>query len=99
MFCVRVAVRVKPDGRERFVAQLKTEEREVPERFAGCERFAVFSDPADPHSVLLYEEWKTREAAEAYLRSDYFRDAGAILYPLMEGRPDSAYYVAERVGP
>lgn len=99
MFCVRVAVRVKPEGRDRFVAQLKTEEREVPERFAGCERFAVFSDPADPDSVLLYEEWKTREAAEAYLGSDYFREAGAILFPLMEGRPDSAYYEAERVGP
>ena len=49
--------------------------------------------------MLLYEEWKTREAAEAYLGSDYFRDAGAILFPLMEGRPDSAYYEAERVGP
>ena len=99
MFCVRVAVRVKPEGRERFVAQLKTEEQEVPDRFAGCERFAVFSDPADPDSVLLYEEWTDRAAAEAYMHSDYFRDAGTVLFPLMDGAPDSAYYEAERVGP
>ena len=99
MFCVRVAVRVKPEARDRFVAQLKTEEREVPDRFAGCERFAVFSDPADPDNVLLYEEWTTRDAAEAYMRSDYFRAAGDVLFPLMDGSPDSAYYEAERVGP
>ncbi len=99
MYCVRVAVRVKPEGRDRFVAQLKREEREVPERFEGCERFAVFSDPTDPDNLLLYEEWTTREAADAYLRSEYFREAGEVLYPLMDGPADSAYYEAERVGP
>ena len=99
MFCVRVAVRVKSEGRERFLAQLKKEEREVPDRFAGCARFAVFSDPADPDSLLLYEEWTSREAADRYLRSDYFREAGEVLFPLMDGAPDSAYYEAERVGP
>jgi len=31
--------------------------------------------------------------------SDYFRDAGEVLFPLMDGAPDSAYYEAERVGP
>ena len=100
MFCVRVAVRVKSEGRERFLAQLKKEEaREVPDRFAGCAHFAVFSDPADPDSLLLYEEWTSREAAARYLRSDYFREAGEVLFPLMDGAPDSAYYEAEPVGP
>jgi quinol monooxygenase YgiN len=99
VFCVRVAVQVKPAGRERFVAQLKREEREVPERFDGCQRFAVYSDPTDPNSLLLYEEWATEEAAERYLSSGYFREAREVLFPLMDGAPDSAYYEAERVGP
>ncbi len=99
MFCVRVVVRVKPAGRERFLSQLKTEEREVPERFDGCERFAVFSDPADPDNLLLYEEWSTRAAAERYLNSDYFQEARKVLFPLIDGAPDSAYYQAERTGP
>jgi quinol monooxygenase YgiN len=99
MLSVRVAVRVRPGERERFLAQLKREEREVPERFAGCSRFAVFSDPEDPDSLLLYEEWTTRDAAERYIGSDYFRDAGSVLFPLMDGAPDSAYYEPERVGP
>lgn len=99
MFCVRVAVRVKPEGRDRFVAQLKTEEQEVPDRFSGCERFAVLSDPCDPDSVLLYEEWSTRDAAETYMGSEYFRESADVLFGLMDGAPDSAYYEAERVGP
>ncbi|HYN49705.1 MAG TPA: hypothetical protein VES62_02170 [Thermoleophilaceae bacterium] len=49
--------------------------------------------------MLLYEEWTTKEAADTYLQSDYFREAGALLFPLMDGAPDSAYYVADRVGP
>jgi quinol monooxygenase YgiN len=99
MFTVRVAVRVRPEARDQFLGQLKKEEQEVPERFAGCERFAVYSDPSDPDNVLLYEEWADRDAANAYLTSDYFRAGGAILFPLMDGAPDSAYYEAERVGP
>jgi quinol monooxygenase YgiN len=99
MFTIRVAVRVLPEGREQFLGQLKKEEREVPARFEGCERFAVYADPDDAGSLLLYEEWTSREAAEAYLTSDYFRAAGEVLFPLMDGSPDSAYYQAERVGP
>jgi len=99
MFTVRVAVRVRPEGREQFLAQLKNEEQEVPARFEGCERFAVYTDPGDADNVLLYEEWTSREAADAYLTSDYFQAAGDVLFPLMNGSPDSAYYQAERVGP
>lgn len=99
MFCVRVAMRVKPQERERVLAYLKNEEREVPERFSGCERFAVFSDPADPDSLLLYEEWASKEVADAYLESDELRESGTALFPLIDGPPDSAYFEAVRVGP
>jgi quinol monooxygenase YgiN len=37
----------------------------VPALFAGCERFALYADPSDPDSLLLYEEWASREAASA----------------------------------
>lgn len=60
---------------------------------------SVFSDPSDPDRVLLYEEWSTRDAAEAYMHSEYFRASADVLFPLMTGTPDSAYYEAERVGP
>jgi quinol monooxygenase YgiN len=99
MFTIRVAVQVRPEGRDAFVAQLKKEEQEVPVRFAGCERFAVYHDPCDPGSFLVYEEWSDRQAADAYLTSEYFLAGGAVLFPLMDGQPDSAYYESQRVGP
>ena len=83
----------------RFLAQLEREGREVPERFGGCERFAVYNDPRDANNLLLYEEWTNREAADAYMKSEYFRESGEILLPLIDGEPDSAYYEAELVGP
>jgi quinol monooxygenase YgiN len=99
MFTVRVAVRVRPEARRQFLDQLQKEEQEVPRLFEGCERFAIYSDPADADNLLLYEEWTSRERAEVYMRSEYFRAGGEVLFPLMDGAPDSAYYVAERVGP
>jgi quinol monooxygenase YgiN len=99
MFTVRVAARVRPEGRQTFLAQLKKEQREVPTMFEGCERYAVFSDPADPNSILLYEEWRDADAAHAYMTSPYFEAAGSILRPLIAGDPDSAYYESVRVGP
>ena len=99
MFTVRVAVKVRPDGRDAFLAQLGKETREVPRQYAGCERFELFVDPADPERVFLYEEWRDRDAAQAYMDSDYFTQSGEVLFPLMDGKPDSAYYESERVGP
>jgi quinol monooxygenase YgiN len=93
---VLCVVRVKKGASGRFLSRLR---REVPGRFARCERFAVFSDPSDPDSVLLYEESSTRDAAEPYIGSEYFRASADALFPLMDGKPDSAYYDAERVGP
>ena len=92
-------MRVMPQECERVLAYLKNEEREVPERFSGCERFAVFSDPTDPDSLLLYEEWTNKEVADAYLKSDELQESRAALFPLIDGSPDSAYYEAVRVGP
>lgn len=99
MFTVRVAMRVRPEAREELIAQLQLEGREVPERFAGCERFNLYCDPADPSQGLLYEEWHSRDAFEAYRTSEYFQASAAILFPLIDGAPDSAYFESERVGP
>ena len=99
MFTVRVAARVRPEGRDRFVAHLQREQDEVPARFEGCERFAVYSDPADANSLLVYEEWRSRRDFDAYRTSEYFTQSGAVLFPLMDGAPDSAYYESDLVGP
>ncbi|MEO1060196.1 MAG: putative quinol monooxygenase [Actinomycetota bacterium] len=99
MLTVRVVADLRPEGAETALAQLRRESTEVPERFPGCRRFDVFVDPAEPNRFLLYEEWDDQDAFSAYRESNYFAEAGAILFPLIDGAPDSAYYRSERVGP
>ena len=99
MFTVRVIASLKPAARAEALSQLQREVAEVPGRFAGCERFEVFIDPADATRFFLYEEWTDRSAFDAYSTSEYFKAGGAILFPAIEGAPSSAYYASELVGP
>ncbi len=99
MFVIRVALHVNEDALERFEEQARAETREVPEKFAGCLRYGFHAGVGVPGSFLLYEEWRDRESFEAYRTSDYFRDVGGKLRPLLAAPPESAYFDAELVGP
>ncbi len=99
MLVLRVVLQTNADGIEALVRQLSGETVEVPAIFAGCERFDVSVDVADPHRVLIVEEWKDRPSLDAYLSSDYFKAAGSVLMPLLIAPPDSAYFEATLVGP
>jgi quinol monooxygenase YgiN len=99
MHSIRVELRAKPEKQARLVAALAAEAREVPHRFEGCERYAVFVHPDDECRILLYEEWSDAGAFDAYRESDFFEQSGRTLFPMVDGPPDSAYYESVRVGP
>lgn len=95
MFVIRVALRVREESRSAFEAQARAEAREVPAKFEGCLRYGFHGDVGEPGAFLLYEEWRDREAFEAYRTSAYFTEVGGKLRPLLSAPPDSAYYSAE----
>jgi quinol monooxygenase YgiN len=99
MRSIRVELRAKPEQQAQLVATLAAEAREVPVRFEGCERYAVFVHPEDDCRILLYEEWSDSEAFAAYRESDFFEQSGQVVFPMIDGAPDSAYYESVRVGP
>jgi quinol monooxygenase YgiN len=99
MRSIRVELRVKPERREQLVARLVAEASEVPRRFDGCERYAVFVHPEDECRILLYEEWSDAAAFAAFAGSDYFEESGRALFPMVDGPLDSAYFDSVRVGP
>lgn len=95
MYVIRVGLRVRADALPQFVQHAQEEAAEVPQRFAGCLRYGFFAQLGDPSAFLLYEEWRDRESFEAYRHSDYFGEIGQRVRPLLDGRPDGAYFVAE----
>lgn len=61
----------------------------------GCVAYAFLEDVGDANSVMLYEEWASRDAFDAYKASPAFVAAGAKLRPMLAEPPKSAYYESE----
>jgi len=96
MFVARIAMKVQARHRGAFREYVLSEVR-VARELDGCVEYAFCEDLSDPARVLLYEEWATRDAFDAYRASALFATAGARLRPLLEGAPNSAYYESDDV--
>ncbi|MBO6933395.1 MAG: antibiotic biosynthesis monooxygenase [Deltaproteobacteria bacterium] len=97
MMVIRVVVDVKVDSVDAFIAHLNVEAPKVRE-LAGCLRYQLFRDPSEPTRFLLYEEWSTEAAFEAYRSSELLSRSFAVLGPMMAGPPDSQYFAASPTG-
>ncbi|HEY3068390.1 MAG TPA: putative quinol monooxygenase [Methylomirabilota bacterium] len=66
MLALWVKVRVKPDGRERFLKAIEHDalasERDEP----GCHRFNVLQDTTDPSTYFFYEVYEDEAAIEKH---------------------------------
>ena len=94
MIVIRVVVKVKPEEQVNFVNHMKQEMVEV-KQFSGCEKFRLYTDVTNENTFLLYEEWQSQTNFDAYKNSDYFKQNGEKLFPMMAEPPDSAYFEAE----
>ena len=95
MIVLRVKVQVKPENKTKFVDVMK-ESIDISSKMKGCVQFGLYEDVVDENAFMLYEEWATRADADAYRNSEHFAESGKVLFPLMAGDPDSAYYQAEK---
>ncbi|MDQ3032033.1 MAG: antibiotic biosynthesis monooxygenase [Myxococcota bacterium] len=93
MMVIRVVVQVRPEHVDAFAAHMRAESLQV-RALEGCQRYELFRDPEAPGRFLLYEEWASREAFDAYRASDLLRESFAVLGPMMAAPPDSVYYAA-----
>lgn len=98
MIVVRVAFQVEEGSLSSFREHAK-QEGVAARAQPGCAEYSFFEDVAQPGRVLLYEEWESQAAFDAYKASSAFADNAKVLFPLIVGKPSSAYYQAERVGP
>ena len=95
MMVIRVVVNVKPERVDDFVQQIQSDAPRV-RALHGCERYELFRAADEPKRFFLYEEWTSREAFEEYQQSALLRESFAVLGPMMEGPPDSAYFAVSQ---
>jgi len=72
MLAMWVRVRVKPEGRERFLKAIEVDalgsERDEP----GCLRFNVLHDQQDPNVYYFYEVYRDEAALEAHRAAPHY---------------------------
>ena len=59
--------------------------------------YSVWMDPDHPGKLRLIHEWANTTSFEAYKASAVFKSAGAILFPLMVGKPTTRAFEAAEV--
>src|ERR1700730_15908211 len=65
MIAIWVKVRVKPDGRERFLKAIEVDALGSEGDEPGCARFNVLQDAQDQKTYYFYEVYKDAAALEA----------------------------------
>ena len=96
MIVIRVKVQVKPETKTDFVSAMKASIA-ISSEFEGCQHFGVYEDISDENTLILYEEWNNQTNFDAYKASAHFEESGKVLFALMDGKPDSAYFNAELI--
>ena len=94
MIVIRVLFKIQASASQTF-ASLIQEDLSTTRQMPGCRHFGLFADPSEPHTYLLYEEWESLADFEAYKQSEAFQANSAKIFPLMDGKPSSAYFQAE----
>lgn len=72
MLAIWVKVRVKPADRARFLAAIEADALGSERDEAGCYRFNVLQDDADPNVYYFYEVYKDEAALEAHRKAPHY---------------------------
>lgn len=85
-YAVCVTFELRRDEHRQFlplmVEQADTSLRDEP----GCRQFDVWSDQDRPDQIFLYEIYEDREAFEAHLASDHYKNFDRSVAPLVSSK-------------
>ncbi|MGB7337928.1 MAG: antibiotic biosynthesis monooxygenase family protein [Phototrophicaceae bacterium] len=90
MITIRVKLAIQPDRIEDFHQAIETDISDA-HNFEGCLHYQYYADRNASNSFLLYQEWESRSAFDAFYQSDTFKQIGSVLFPMIEGKPESIY--------
>lgn len=73
-------------------------EAPIARALSGNLGYSVWIDPDQPGKLRLMHEWAEIADFDAYKTSAVFKSAGAVLFPLMVGKPVSRAFKASEMG-
>ncbi|MEM9044455.1 MAG: putative quinol monooxygenase [Pseudomonadota bacterium] len=73
MFAVTVLFEVKPGEMDQFLPRMRQQAADSLTLEPDCAQFDVWTDPARPNEVYLYELYTDAAAFDAHLASDHFK--------------------------
>ena len=72
MLAMWVKVRVKPEGRERFLQAIEVDALGSEKDEPGCLRFNVLHDQQDPNAYYFFEVYRDEAALEAHRAAPHY---------------------------
>jgi quinol monooxygenase YgiN len=72
VLAIWVKVKIKPAERARFLAAIEADALGSERDEAGCYRFNVLQDEADPNTYYFYEVYKDEAALEAHRAAPHY---------------------------
>ena len=94
MLAMWVKVRVKPEGRERFLKAIEVDALGSEGDEPGCLRFNVLQDQQDQNVYYFYEVYRDEAALEAHRAAPHYAVWRAARYPRWNA---SGHALSERV--
>ena len=72
MIAIWVKVKVKPEGRDKFLKAIEVDALGSENDEPGCARFNVLQDGSDPNTYYFYEVYRDEAALEAHRATPHF---------------------------
>ena len=86
MFAVTVLFTLRPGEREAFLPLMRQQAANSLTLEPDCTHFDVWTDPARPEEVYLYELYTDAAAFDAHLASEHFKSFAAAVAPMLADR-------------
>jgi len=91
MFAVVVNFKINPGRMEPFLGHIRVNAASSLRDEPGCHRFDIWTDPARPDEVFLYELYENEVAFEAHQKMPHFAAMGRAAQGLVAERALTTY--------
>ncbi|MBY8976229.1 antibiotic biosynthesis monooxygenase [Rhodobacteraceae bacterium NNCM2] len=97
MFAVTVIFNVNQNDMAAFLPLVRAQAANSLELESDCHLFDVWTDPARPDQVMLYEIYTDAAAFDLHLATDHFKTFSAAVEPMLMGKEVATWARQEKL--